>query len=103
HWLRSSARPGRRARRTLARPALPRRTRRRREPPDTPAPRDSQSRELATRCPARCAAGWHRLDHAGVDGERLAANQPLGHAALDGRLEYLAQQIALAEAAMPVL
>jgi hypothetical protein len=43
------------------------------------------------------------LDHAGVDCERLAANQPLGHAALDGRLEYLAQQIALAQTAMPVL
>ena len=42
-------------------------------------------------------------DHAGVDCERLAANQPLGHAALDSRLEYLAQQIALAETAMPVL
>ena len=43
------------------------------------------------------------LDHAGVDREAFAANQSLGHAALHGRLEHLAQQIALAEATVPVL
>src|SRR3546814_7439481 len=44
-----------------------------------------------------------RLDHAGVDREAFAADQPLGHAALDGRLEQLTQKVAVAEAAVPVL
>jgi hypothetical protein len=43
------------------------------------------------------------LDHAGVDREALATDQPLVDAALHGRLEHLAQQIALAETAVPVL
>ena len=38
-----------------------------------------------------------------IDCEAFAANQPFGHAALDGHLEQLAQQVAVAEAAMPVL
>jgi hypothetical protein len=42
------------------------------------------------------------LDHAGVDREPLATDQPLGDAALYGRLEHLAQQIAIAETAVPV-
>jgi hypothetical protein len=44
-----------------------------------------------------------RADQAGVDGEALAADQALGHAPPDHALEELAQQIALAEAAVPVL
>ncbi len=43
------------------------------------------------------------LDQAGIDREAIAADQPFGHAALDHRLEHLTQQIAIAEAAMPVL
>ena len=43
------------------------------------------------------------LDQAGIDREALAADQPLGDAARHGRLEQLAQQIAVAEAAVPVL
>ena len=42
-------------------------------------------------------------DQAGVDGEGLAADQALGHAARDDRLEQLAQQVALTEAPVPVL
>src|SRR6266446_5447058 len=38
-----------------------------------------------------------------IDGKALAAHQSLGHAAPHGRLEYLAQQIAVAEAAVSVL
>src|SRR5215472_19081261 len=55
-------------------------------------------------------AAWHAslpvgvgLDHAGVDREALAADQPLIDAALHCRLEHAAQQIALAEATVPVL
>lgn len=43
------------------------------------------------------------LDQAGIDRKAFAADQPLRDAALHGRLEQLAQQIALAEAALPVL
>ena len=43
------------------------------------------------------------LDHAGVDREALAADQPLVNTAPHGRLEHLAQQIAVAETAVPVL
>ena len=42
-------------------------------------------------------------DQAGVDREALAAHQALGHAARDNGLEQLAQQIAVAEAAVAVL
>jgi hypothetical protein len=42
-------------------------------------------------------------DQAGVDGEALAADQAFGHAAAHDGLEQLAQQIALAEAAVAVL
>lgn len=42
-------------------------------------------------------------DQAGVNGEAFPADQALGHAAADHGLEQLAQQIALAEAAVPVL
>jgi hypothetical protein len=44
-----------------------------------------------------------RPDDAGVDGEALAADQALDHAAPHNALEELAQQIALAEAAVAVL
>jgi hypothetical protein len=43
------------------------------------------------------------LDHAGIGREALAADQPLGQAAPHGRLEHLAQQVAVAETAVPVL
>jgi len=43
------------------------------------------------------------FDQAGVDGEPVPTNQPFHHAAPDHRLEHLAQQVAVAEAAMPVL
>jgi len=43
------------------------------------------------------------LDHAGIDCEALAADQSLVDAALDRRLEHLAQQVAVAETAVPVL
>ena len=42
-------------------------------------------------------------DQARIDREAFAADQPLGHAARDGHFEQLAQQVAVAEAAMPVL
>src|SRR6202011_3871490 len=58
-------------------------------------------RPLATRH-ATLAVGVG-LDHAGIDREALAADQPLGDAALYGRLKHLAQQVAVAEAAVPVL
>lgn len=44
-----------------------------------------------------------RLDQAGVDREALTTDQALGHASPDRRLEDLAQQIAVAEAAVAVL
>jgi hypothetical protein len=43
------------------------------------------------------------LDHAGIDREALTADQPLSNAALYGRFEHPAQQIALPETAVPVL
>jgi len=43
------------------------------------------------------------LDHAGINRKALAAHQSLGQAALHSRLEHLAQQIAIAETAVPVL
>ena len=43
------------------------------------------------------------LDQAGIDRKALAADQPLGDAARDGRLEQLAQQIAVTQAAVAVL
>ena len=43
------------------------------------------------------------LDQAGIDREAFAADQPFRDATPDGRLEQLAQEIALAEAAMTVL
>jgi hypothetical protein len=42
-------------------------------------------------------------DETCVDRKAFAADQPLRHAALNGHLEQLPQQIAVAEAAMPVL
>src|SRR5579872_5067460 len=44
-----------------------------------------------------------RLDHARIDREALAADQPFGDAALYGRFQHLAQQIARAETAVPAL
>jgi len=69
------------------------------------------SRLEVPRCRVPSAADWHRplrqaqdrLDQAGVDCEALAADQALGHAALDARLEQQAEKIAVAEAAVPVL
>ena len=43
------------------------------------------------------------LDQAGIDGKTLAAHQALGHAAPYHHLEDMAQKIAVAEAAVPVL
>jgi hypothetical protein len=43
------------------------------------------------------------IDHASIDREALAADQPLGDAALHRRLEHLAQQIAVAKPPVPVL
>ena len=43
------------------------------------------------------------LDQTGVHRKVLAADQPLANAALDDRLEHMAQQITVAEAPMPVL
>lgn len=43
------------------------------------------------------------LDQAGVDRKSLATDQPFRHAASNRRLEDLAQQIAVAEATVPVL
>jgi hypothetical protein len=42
-------------------------------------------------------------DQARIDREAFAADQSLGHAARDGHLEQLAQQIAVAEAPVSVL
>ena len=44
-----------------------------------------------------------RDDNAGVDGKALAADQALGHAASNHRLEQLSQQVSIAEPAVPVL
>jgi hypothetical protein len=44
-----------------------------------------------------------RLDQAGIDGEVLAADQALGDAPGDHRLEEMPKEVALAKAAMPVL
>jgi len=44
-----------------------------------------------------------RLDQAGVGREALATDKPFRDATLHGRFEQFAQQIALAETAMPVL
>jgi hypothetical protein len=54
---------------------------------------------------ARHAFGTVRigLDHASVDGEALAADQALAHAASQHRLEDVAECIALAESAVSVL
>jgi hypothetical protein len=43
------------------------------------------------------------LDQAGIDCETVAADQPLGHAAAHDGLEDVAQQVAVAEAAVAVL
>jgi len=43
------------------------------------------------------------LDQAGIDRKVLPANQTLVHAATQDGLEQAPQQIAIAEAAMPVL
>lgn len=51
--------------------------------------------------PAALAIGVG-ADQAGIDREALAADQPFGHAAAHRRLEHLAQQIAVAEAAVSV-
>jgi len=42
-------------------------------------------------------------DQAGIDREPFATHQPFGHATLDGHLEQLAQQVAVAEAAVAIL
>jgi len=42
-------------------------------------------------------------NQAGIDSEGRPVNQPFCHAASDHGLEQLAQQIAIAEAAMPIL
>jgi hypothetical protein len=42
-------------------------------------------------------------DQAGIGGEALTANQALAHASLHDRLEQLAKQVAIAEAAVAVL
>ena len=42
-------------------------------------------------------------DEARIDRKTLRADQPLGHASLNGHLEQFAQQVAVAEAAVPVL
>lgn len=42
-------------------------------------------------------------DQAGIDREALAADEPLGDAAPNRRLEQFAQKITVTEAAMPVL
>src|SRR5215469_17478697 len=42
-------------------------------------------------------------NHAGINRESFTADQPFGDAALYGRLEHLAQQIAVAETTVPVL
>ena len=44
-----------------------------------------------------------RRDYTGVDRKGLASHHPFLHAARHHRLEQLAQEIALAEAAVPVL
>ena len=41
-----------------------------------------------------------RHDHAGIDGEALAADKPFSHASPHYRLEQLAQEISIAEPAM---
>jgi len=43
------------------------------------------------------------LDQAGVHGKAFSADQPLVHAALHHRLEQVTEQVALTEAAVPVL
>ena len=42
-------------------------------------------------------------DQAAVNGEAITADQPFRHASADDRLEHAAQQVALAEAAVPAL
>jgi hypothetical protein len=42
-------------------------------------------------------------DQAGIDREAFYPHQSFSHAALDGHLEELAQQVAVAEPAVPVL
>ena len=44
-----------------------------------------------------------RADQAGIDGEPLGAHQTFSDTTLDGHLEQLAQQVAVAEPAVPVL
>ena len=44
-----------------------------------------------------------RLDQAGVDREAFTADQPLANTAAQDRLEYATEEVALPEAAMPVL
>jgi len=41
-------------------------------------------------------------DQAGIDGKTLTANQAFRHAALDDALEQMAQDVAIAETAMPI-
>ena len=91
------------ARRTSARPALQHRTRHRREPPDTPA-------RLVRRLGGLpLAPGTQRCRLASAlimlasTANPSPPTRPLGDAALYGLLEHLAQQIAVAETAVPVL
>ena len=60
-------------------------------------------RRVPVLCFQRPAFVRIRLDEAGVHREVIAAHQTLGDAALHGLLEHMAQQIAVAEASMPVI
>jgi hypothetical protein len=61
-------------------------------------------RQSGSLLPRRTAAAVGiGLDHAGVDGEALPADQSLLHAALDHVLEHMPKRVALPEATMTIL
>src|SRR5690348_9940942 len=100
---RSSAPLGRPVRRTWAPPQWRRRRRHRRAQPDILRPLGRSPLAVALSHLRYRSAFRIRLDQAGIDRKAFTTNQPLVDTALENSLEHPPQQIALAEAAMPVL
>ena len=69
---------------------------------DTRGRHDCRRRAAGPRYPGHQSDDCIGPDETRIDGEAFATEQILGHAAFDRRFEQLAQQVAVAEAAMAV-